>query len=75
MKTSSKIFHGIGVLLVVLQYFSYKGNGFRFPALHHGSDFATDFKKNLGIIVGYNFFGLVGILLIVISILKRKKPI
>ncbi len=75
MKTSSKIFLGIGVLLVVLQYFAYKGNAFKFPALHHGSDFGTDLTKNLGIIVGYNFFGLVGIVLIVISILGRKKTI
>jgi hypothetical protein len=72
MKTSSKIFLGIGVPLVVLQCSAYKGLEFEFPVYHDG-DFGNYMAKLLGSFVGYNFFGLAGIVLIVISLSRRKK--
>lgn len=71
MKTSSKILFGLGLVLIYFQYLGFKGNDFKFPILHKSDDFLDSFTKNLGTIIGTIFIGLIGILLIIIS-LKRK---
>lgn len=71
MKTSSKILFGLGVIFLILEYLGFKGNGSKFPELYKSGDFVNSLAVNLGKIIGTLFFGLVGILLIVIS-LKRK---
>lgn len=71
MKPSSMILFVIGVILLFIQYLAFKGNDFKFPELHKSDDLVDSFTKNLGLITGTILIGLVGVLLIIIS-LKRK---
>ena len=73
MKTSSKILLGSGILFIVIQYFAYKGNDFQFPPFYKGDDFSASLSINSGKIIGYNFFGLLGIILIIIAMTRKSK--
>jgi hypothetical protein len=74
MKTSAIVLLIIGVLLLLIQYAAYKGNDFQFPAFYKGDDFETSLSINSGKIIGYNLFGLLGLILIIIAMTRKSKP-
>jgi hypothetical protein len=74
MKTSAIVLLIIGILLLLMQYAAYKGNDFQFPAFYRGDDFLTSLSINSGKIIGYNFFGLLGLILIIIAMTRKSKP-
>ncbi len=75
MKTSSIVLLIIGILLIFVQYGAYKGNDFQFPPFYKGYDFVTSLLINSGNIIGYNFFGLLGLILILIAVTRKSKSI
>ena len=57
----------IGLVLIVLQTLAYKGNSASMPS------YKDDIAEYLGGLVGFNLFGLVGAILIIISLSKNSK--
>ncbi len=74
MKTSSIVLIVIGVLLLILQYGAYSSSDFQFPPLHKGHDFMSTFAGSVGSIIGFNTFGLLGLVLIIIGVARKSKP-
>jgi hypothetical protein len=73
MKTSSTLVLIFGILLVLIQYAAYKGNDFQFQPLYKSDDFSTMLAINSGQIIGFNFFGLLGLILIIIAVTRKSK--
>lgn len=67
MKTSSKIILAIGCILLILQIMVYSGRQSILP------NYDGNISIYLGRIIGSNLFGILGILLIIIS-LSRNHP-
>jgi hypothetical protein len=72
MKASSIVLLIIGVLLLLMQFAGYIGNDFQFPAFYRGEDFITTLSINSSNIIGYNIFGLLGIVLIKMAITRKS---
>jgi hypothetical protein len=70
MKTSSKVILVIGLLLLLMQYGAYKGSNFEFPPLYNGEG---SIVINAGTILGFNFFGIIGLLLVIIAWNRKPK--
>lgn len=64
MKTKSIVFLAIGAVLIYLQFIAYKAANFKFPPLQKRDDIFSSLSVNIGSILGYNLFGLVGLLLL-----------
>jgi hypothetical protein len=73
MKTSSIVLLIIGLLLIHIQYGAYKGNNFQIPAFRIGDDFLSSLIVNGGQIIGFNSFGLLGLILIIIAMTRKSK--
>lgn len=67
MKILSIVLFLIGILLLFIQYEIYKANDFQFPSLELRNDFQNTVAINSGKIIGYNFSGLLGLLLTIIA--------
>ncbi len=72
MKTSSIILIGIGVLLLFMQYAAYSGNDFQFPSIYKGHNLKSTIIGSAGNILGFNFFGLLGLVLIIVGVGRKS---
>ncbi len=73
MKYFATILMVFGNILIFLQLFAYMTIGFLFPPTYQGPGFWASPPKYIGTFVGHNFIGLLGLLLIIISIKSNSK--
>jgi hypothetical protein len=73
MKNSSIVLLITGFLLLFLQYAVYKGGDIPFLPFYKGENFETSLAINLGGIIGFNLFGLIGLILILIAFKSKSK--
>ncbi len=73
MRRSSIVLMIIGHILVFLQFFVYVGTGVFVPPLYESDSLWITIQANSGRFIGHNFFGLVGLLFIIIALIRNSK--
>jgi len=73
MKTSKIVLLIIGCLFVFANILAYKGNPNGIPSFDTNVDLTTGLIKFSGGLLGFNFFAVIGFILIIISLRKQKQ--
>jgi len=73
MKTSTIMLVLIGIILILMQLAVYRASQFQFPPLYKCEDFTRCLLKNVSKIIGWNFLGIIGLILILIGRSRKSK--
>lgn len=73
MKTKSVVFLIIAAALIFLQFIAYKADNFKIPSLQKRDDIFSELSVNIGSIIGYNLFGFIGLILLIIALSSKSK--